>query len=207
MRRLLSQLRHSARLWLRPLPGAVMGRLSREEAEHAVTAGFVVSFVAFGVLRLAIGTSDPHGIAVGVAFAVWATLGGWLAFYRYGQGRDPRRKRLLLVEDDPHVGEMMTKILEHRGWEVAYAETLADADRHLAIPPDWILLDLMLPDGGGETLLERVKRERIPTKVAVITGIGEGPRLDRVRAMGPDAVLLKPIDFEALYGTLGEGKP
>jgi DNA-binding response OmpR family regulator len=69
-------------------------------------------------------------------------------------------------------------------------------------PPEWILLDLMLPDGTGTDLLRRVQREAIASKVCVITGCGAG-MLGEVEALGPDHLFTKPLNVDRLLEAMG----
>jgi DNA-binding NarL/FixJ family response regulator len=71
----------------------------------------------------------------------------------------------------------------------------------LAARPDWVLLDLMLPDGCGTRVLRRVADERLPSRVCVITGCGP-ERVEEARALGPQAVFKKPVDVERLLAVL-----
>ena len=81
------------------------------------------------------------------------------------------------------------------------ARTVAEALVGLAARPDWVLLDLMLPDGCGTRVLRRVADERLPSRVCVITGCGP-ERVEEARALGPQAVFKKPVDVEALLAVL-----
>ena len=79
--------------------------------------------------------------------------------------------------------------------------TVADALAALERRPDWVLLDLMLPDGCGSKVLERVNEHRLPSRVCVITGCGPD-RLEKVRSLGPDEVFKKPVDVMRLLAVL-----
>src|SRR4051794_18766469 len=54
---------------------------------------------------------------------------------------------VLVVEDDRTARRALTLLLRHRGFAVSEAGTIAEAVAGLAARPDWVLLDLMLPDG------------------------------------------------------------
>ena len=71
----------------------------------------------------------------------------------------------------------------------------------LAQRPDWILLDLMLPDGCGSAVLKKVHADRLPTRVCVVTGCAPS-KLEEVRLLGPNHVLIKPLDVGQLMGVL-----
>src|SRR5262249_22452038 len=104
--------------------------------------------------------------------------------------------RILVVEDDAASRDALRRLLDHRGWVVETARTVAEAMESLHPPPHCILLDLMLPDGGGEEVLRRVRDESLPSKVAVCTGTSDAVRLSMVKGMDPDGLFQKPIDFE-----------
>lgn len=115
-----------------------------------------------------------------------------------------RRRRLLLVEDDRTTYTALQAIFQRRGWEVVVATSMAEAMRALEEGlPDAIVLDLMLPDGSGEAVLERVRQLNLPTRVVVTTGCYDPATLNAVEAMRPAALLHKPIDLGELCRSLG----
>ncbi len=87
-----------------------------------------------------------------------------------------------------------------QGWSVAEVSTVAEGLGSLDPAPDWVVLDLMLPDGDGETVLKKIRNDHLPSRVAVCTGAGDPARLAGVVALGPDLILSKPIDIFALLG-------
>jgi DNA-binding response OmpR family regulator len=91
-------------------------------------------------------------------------------------------------------------ILKRLGFEVAEAGTVADAVAALDRRPDWVLLDLMLPDGCGTHVLRKAKSQA-QCRVCVVSGCGP-ERLDAARALAPDAVFNKPLDVDRLLRTL-----
>jgi len=81
---------------------------------------------------------------------------------------------------------------------VTVASTLADAFALLDARPDWLILDLMLPDGDGEKVLQALRSSGSPTRVIVTTGVYDAQRLQAVARLAPDALLHKPIDVRQL---------
>jgi len=81
---------------------------------------------------------------------------------------------LLVVDDDEGVRLLMANALQSAGYRVETAanarETLARLDRH---PPDLLVLDLKLPDGGGPELIARLQRDRAAVPFVVVTGRGD----------------------------------
>ena len=104
------------------------------------------------------------------------------------------RHRLLLVEDHPETRQTLRRMLRLCGWDVAEAATVAEGMDRLDPPPDCVLLDLALPDGDGEAILRKVRDDLLPTRVVVHTGANDPDRLMSALELGPDSLLLKPID-------------
>jgi DNA-binding response OmpR family regulator len=110
------------------------------------------------------------------------------------------RPRLLLVEDDEMTCSLMQNIVAGKGLDVMRARTVAEGLALLVSRPDYLILDLSLPDGDGRDVLEGMRRAGLPTRVVVTTGWDEPQGLDDLR---PDAVLVKPFCVAGLLGVLG----
>ena len=111
--------------------------------------------------------------------------------------------RVLLVEDDASAAGALRAVLTRRGWDVTIAATVADALERLDRKPHCLVLDLMLPDGSGLDVLERLRAAGQPLRVIVTTGADDAALLKRVRQYEPDAILRKPIDLSELLHALG----
>lgn len=106
-------------------------------------------------------------------------------------------KLTMIVEDDSATRDSMGGLFTFYGWDVCLAPTLAEALTLLAhgLEPDFLILDLRLPDGDGEAVLKAVKDRGLRTRVIVCSGAADDPlRLIRLREMNPDLTLVKPID-------------
>ena len=110
------------------------------------------------------------------------------------------------MEDDLPARRALCRILSLRQFEVHEVGTVYDAQRALGPAFDWVLLDLMLPDGNGIDVLRRIKRERLPVKVCVISG-GCAELFDEARACGAEEALVKPIDTQQLLQVLADALP
>jgi DNA-binding response OmpR family regulator len=93
-------------------------------------------------------------------------------------------------------------LFSKRGWDVAVARTVAEALPLLAADPDWVILDLMLPDGAGEVVLERIRATGSKAKVVVTTGVFDESRLAALEHLRPETVLHKPINVRELLRLL-----
>ena len=108
------------------------------------------------------------------------------------------QRNLLVVEDDPATRKALSKYFKIKGWDVRVASTVAEGLMQLDPAPDFVILDLMLPDQGGEVLLRKIREDGLPTRVAVCTGTHDKDRLELVANLGPDALLIKPIAMSDL---------
>jgi DNA-binding response OmpR family regulator len=106
----------------------------------------------------------------------------------------PHARRVLLVEDDKPTREALVRLLEEDGHDVRAA---ANGVRGLValrdFRPERVLLDLMLPDFAGERVLEAVRLSHPATRVAVVSGVEDADRMNRLGAAGADAVFRKPV--------------
>jgi DNA-binding response OmpR family regulator len=101
--------------------------------------------------------------------------------------------RVLVVEDDPNVAEVVTRYLEREGYEVdAVADGAEGLRRALAEPPDLVVLDLMLPSLSGVEVCRRL-RAVAPVPVIMLTARGE--EADRIAGLelGADDYMAKPF--------------
>ncbi|PZG44431.1 DNA-binding response regulator [Spongiactinospora gelatinilytica] len=101
--------------------------------------------------------------------------------------------RILVVEDDPTVAEVVAKYLERDGHTVDCVGDGAEALRRaVADPPDLLVLDLMLPKMDGLTVCRKL-RERRPIPVIMLTALGD--EMDRVVGLetGADDYVTKPF--------------
>jgi DNA-binding response OmpR family regulator len=109
---------------------------------------------------------------------------------------------VLLVEDDLVSASALATILRRRGFEVFHAVNIAAALEHLSSGPEFVMLDLMLPDGDGATVLQAIRDRGLSSRVLVITAVCDPDRLAAVAAFKPEAVLQKPIDLPRMLSLM-----
>src|SRR6476659_5583989 len=80
------------------------------------------------------------------------------------------RPRLLVVEDDPNIVELLSASLRFAGFEVAAATNGAEAlTSARQVPPDLVVLDVMLPDLDGFEVIRRMRDGGVRTPVVLLT--------------------------------------
>jgi two-component system OmpR family response regulator len=111
--------------------------------------------------------------------------------------------RLLLVEDDPMIGEAVRDLLRAEGYAVDWANDGDMADAALATQAyDLVLLDLGLPRRDGLAVLRdlRARKDRTPVLIATARD-GVAQRVQGLDA-GADDYVLKPYDLEELLARI-----
>ncbi len=106
--------------------------------------------------------------------------------------------RVLLIEDDPEQRQMLAEYLGLKGYEVDPAPDAREGLKLLARDPDIVLLDYLLPDGDGLTLLQEIKKKRPLVQVIIITAFGSVEKAVEAMRQGAFHYLTKPINLEEL---------
>jgi two-component system, OmpR family, response regulator len=111
--------------------------------------------------------------------------------------------RLLVVDDEPNIVELLTASLRYAGFEVASASTGLDAVAQAReFRPDLVLLDVMLPDVDGFNVLRRMRNEG--TRVPVLFLTARDATEDKVAGltMGGDDYVTKPFSLEEVIARI-----
>ncbi len=114
--------------------------------------------------------------------------------------------KILVVEDDPSVRELFKVLLEGEGYEILQAENGVDglkrAEQDL---PDLMILDLMMPDEDGETVLGKLRSHSVLSEVPILVVSGKYEALDRLKEdLGDENVFSKPFEPTKLMDRIGE---
>jgi excisionase family DNA binding protein len=112
------------------------------------------------------------------------------------------KRKVLLVDDDVELVELMSKVLEEDGrFEVRIANNGFDAGMMVKeYRPDLIVLDVMLPDINGKEVCHRVRADSTleDVRILCISGMIEDDKIQELKLSGADDFLHKPFDIEEL---------
>jgi len=109
-------------------------------------------------------------------------------------------RKILIIEDDFHVGYLIKINLEAEGYETVLALSGEEAlEKARARSPDLITLDVLMPEMDGFEVLGTLKRDRALNSIPVIMiSVVNEARKKKGLKMGAADYLLKPIDFDNL---------
>ena len=115
------------------------------------------------------------------------------------------KPRILLIEDDQDMRELVAGHLVHTGFDVQRAEDgIKGHALALQYEPDVILLDLMLPKVDGLTLCQRLRRDERTANIPILMITALGGTKDKVTGFnsGADDYITKPFDLEELHARI-----
>lgn len=111
--------------------------------------------------------------------------------------------RVLVVEDDQSIADLLELELEHRNFDVRCAyDGLAGVREFEEFDPEVVILDIMLPKLDGVGVLRRLRQKGVSTPVIMLTA--RDSALDKVHSLdhGADDYLTKPFDIDELMARL-----
>ena len=107
--------------------------------------------------------------------------------------------RILVIDDDPGVREYLEDVLSYWGYSVSAVVAAEPAFHHLdEIPPDLIVLDLLLPGMNGIEALHRFKQRLPDVPVVMVSGYGSAREIAECMRRGASDFLRKPFDEDRL---------
>lgn len=110
-------------------------------------------------------------------------------------------RRILVVEDEAPIRDMLKFVLEQSGYEAIEAEDFNIALEKIVEPyPDLILLDWMLPGGSGVKLAKKLKQHDFARDIPIIMLTARGEEEDKIRGLeaGADDYVTKPFSPKEL---------
>jgi DNA-binding response OmpR family regulator len=112
-------------------------------------------------------------------------------------------RKILVVDDEPGIRELLAPFLERAGFQVA---TASDGDQALekvkAFRPDLIILDVLMPGTNGREVLRRLREEENWTPVILLTQVGDASERALALEEGADDYLNKPFDSNELMARI-----
>lgn len=111
-----------------------------------------------------------------------------------------QRRSILIIDDDLEFGRAVTAMLSERGFEVTVAlDSVSGLKQAFTRKPDLILLNLVLPAGGGEGVLANLRKapETSTIPVFVMSSLlSPGKLEEKARLLGAEGFIAKPIEPE-----------
>src|SRR4029453_8632137 len=109
------------------------------------------------------------------------------------------KSKILVVDDEPSVGEVLSEFFTPKGYEVICAsggiEGLSKAEK---MEPDVILLDVRMPDLDGISVLRRIREVNPGVGVLMMSGNSDLEAAKETLQLGAYDYILKPFDFDYL---------
>src|ERR1700734_1266979 len=115
-------------------------------------------------------------------------------------------KRILIIEDEKPIRDLIAFGLRRAGYEVKEAEDCREARARIAdARPDLMLVDWMLPDMSGLELTRSVKRDRLTKELPIIMLTARAEEGDKVMGLenGADDYITKPFSPRELLARIG----
>jgi CheY-like chemotaxis protein len=111
-------------------------------------------------------------------------------------------ERILVIEDDDDIREVMQDVLASEGFRVDVARDGLDALRMLEheAPPPLILLDMMMPRMDGETFLRVLRGRPALADATVVVISGNAATREKAEQLHAAACLVKPFELDELLG-------
>ncbi len=118
-----------------------------------------------------------------------------------------KEKRVLVVDDDRRIVEVLARVMELKGYHVLTASDGVEAMRVLrAETVDLVILDCMMPEMSGEELCKEIRGKEDERHLPIIMVSGKSKDADRIvaKVVGADYYLTKPFDLQVLLQLVKE---
>jgi two-component system response regulator (stage 0 sporulation protein F) len=108
-------------------------------------------------------------------------------------------KKILAVDDEESIRELLEDFLTFQGYEVETASNGEDALLAIeAKPPDLVLLDIKMPGKSGIEVLRKIKALQADIGVVMLSAFGDLATIKEARKLGSDFYLQKPVNLKHL---------
>lgn len=121
---------------------------------------------------------------------------------------DEAESRILIVDDEPQVVQLITQVLSHddERFEIASTSNAFEAGMLLtSFQPHLVILDLMMPGVNGFQICERIRAnpDMADIKILVVTAFADRENVERILALGADDYMGKPLNTEEFLEKVG----
>lgn len=108
--------------------------------------------------------------------------------------------KVLVVDDEVEITDFLCRFLNRFRISSSKANNGAEALKVFdQVKPDWMLLDIKMPDMDGFELLESLRGKDYPVKVIMITGREDKESQEKAKRLGALDYIVKPLDLEELH--------
>jgi two-component system response regulator (stage 0 sporulation protein F) len=105
-----------------------------------------------------------------------------------------RPAQILIIDDEPAIGQLFKDILEKNGYQVTTVTSSLEALELIARERfDLIFLDLAMPELDGSELFRRIRKVDKQVPIAIITGYPDSELLKKAKEHGPFMIMIKPF--------------
>lgn len=107
---------------------------------------------------------------------------------------DAPKKKILLIEDDVFMVDLLTKELQQVGFDIVVAHTGTEGVQEFKkVKPDLVLLDLFLPDLNGFEVLRQIRQDEVgyTTRVVILSNASEEQNIKEAQRLGVVDYLIK----------------
>ncbi|MFZ3046204.1 MAG: response regulator [Desulfatirhabdiaceae bacterium] len=112
---------------------------------------------------------------------------------------ETRKYRILIVDDETFVGELLSEYLTGNGYEVSTVENGEDAlTAYSQFKPDIVILDIRMPGMSGIEVLKKMRKLDNKPSIIMASAYGDSETINETMAQGADHYLQKPMTLSKL---------
>jgi DNA-binding response OmpR family regulator len=112
------------------------------------------------------------------------------------------RKRILVVDDDPDILQVVQLVLEEEGYLTNTSLEARKIESLLSSHPDLILLDVLLADADGRLMSKRLKSQDRTKHIPIVLMSAHVSAVSTLATSGADDFIAKPFEIETLLATI-----
>lgn len=115
------------------------------------------------------------------------------------------KERILVIEDDHHIQELLKYNLENNGYEVTIKEDGNEGyEEAINNPPHLILLDLMIPGIDGLEVCKKIRMDKRTSKIPILMVTAKSEEIDKILGLelGADDYITKPFSIKELIARI-----